>query len=73
MKELFNEEQKAKLRAMGPHGLMIKMAAHDGYATPETFTPEKRLMSIFGQKYMTKKASMKMINLGIAAMEKLRR
>lgn len=71
MNNLFSEEQKQKLRNLGPHGLMIKMAAHDGYPTPESFTPEKRLMSIFGQKYMTKKASMKLINMGISAMDKI--
>ena len=70
MSTLFSEEQKQKIRNIGPHGLMIKMAEYDGYPTPETFSTEKRLLSILGQKYMTKKASMKIINLGLSALDK---
>ena len=71
MNKLFTDEQKQKVRAMGSHGLMIKMAEFDGYNTQEDFTPEKKLLSIFGQKYMTKKASMKIVNMGISAMDKI--
>lgn len=67
MTKLFSEEQKKKVRTLGAHGLMIKMAAYDGYSTPESFSPEKRLLSVLGQKYFTKKASMKTIKMGIGA------
>ena len=68
---MFTQEQLRKLRAMGSAGLTTKLAQHDGYTVTESDSPEKQLVSVFGQKYFTKKASMKNISKGIAAMHKL--
>lgn len=68
---MFTPEQLEKLKAMGSTGLMAKMAAHDGYEVDETKSPEYQMVSLLGQKYFTKKAEQKQINLGISAMLKL--
>lgn len=68
---MFTKEQKEKLKAMGSVGLTTKLAQHDGYHVDENESQEKQLMGIFGQKYMTKKASLKTISKGIQSMQKL--
>ena len=68
---MFTETQLRKLRSMGSAGLTTKLAQHDGYTVEEDASPEKQVASIFGQKYFTKKASMKNISKGLAAMQKL--
>ena len=68
---MFSKEQLEKLKHMGSSGLTTKLAQHDGYYVEDTDSPEKQMISLLGQKYFTKKASLKTIAKGLGAMEKL--
>lgn len=68
----FTQEQQDKLRELGPDGVMVKMAQHDGFAVDETADHRTNMLSVFGQKYFQKTASLKRVAVGLEALKKLR-
>ena len=70
--KMLTQKNLETLRIIGPQQLLIKLAARDGYPTDESEHPTKRLVSILGQKYFTKKAELKKIGLGINAYKKIK-
>ena len=69
--DLFTEKQIETLRKLGSADLAIKLAQVDGYVADIDASAEKNLMGILGQKYFTKKASLKLVSKGLFAMRKL--
>lgn len=70
---MLTTKQKQTLHKMGSAEFMVKMAEYDGYHTQSNEDVSKRLMSVLGQKYFTKKASLKRAVMGINAYKKIKK